>query len=370
MVEQVMDFIEGYDKEIGEAIKAECGCQRRNLELIASENIVSEPVMAAMGTVLTNNYAEGYAGKRYYGGCEFVDVVETIAIERAKKLFGCDYVNVQPHSGAQANMAVFVAMLKPGDTVMGMDEDALRELLDDTASCFYVQQPNYYGNLEECGLLGEITHEKGAKYIMGCNPISLDLLPTPAECGADIAVGDGQPLGMPLCFGGPYLGFMTATSAMGRKLPGRIVGETRDVDGKRAYVLTLQAREQHIRREKASSNVCSNQALCALTASVYMAAMGGEGLRKTAVLCTSKAHYLKEQLEQAGLTARYDREFFHEFVTEGDTDSGLILKALEEKGILGGLPLNDREILWCATEQNRKEDIDQAAQIVKEVCGG
>ena len=123
MVEQVMDFIEGYDKEIGEAIKAECGRQRRNLELIASENIVSEPVMAAMGTVLTNKYAEGYAGKRYYGGCEFVDVVETIAIERAKKLFGCDYVNVQPHSGAQANMAVFVAMLKPGDTDMGMNLD-------------------------------------------------------------------------------------------------------------------------------------------------------------------------------------------------------------------------------------------------------
>lgn len=123
MVEQVMDFIEGYDKEIGEAIKAECGRQRRNLELIASENIVSEPVMAAMRTVLTNKYAEGYSGKRYYGGCEFVDVVETIAIERAKKLFGCDYVNVQPHSGAQANMAVFVAMLKPGDTVMGMNLD-------------------------------------------------------------------------------------------------------------------------------------------------------------------------------------------------------------------------------------------------------
>ena len=123
MVEQVMDFIEGYDKAIGEAIKAECGRQRRNLELIASENIVSEPVMAAMGTVLTNKYAEGYSGKRYYGGCEFVDVVETIAIERAKKLFGCDYVNVQPHSGAQANMAVFVAMLKPGDTVMGMNLD-------------------------------------------------------------------------------------------------------------------------------------------------------------------------------------------------------------------------------------------------------
>ena len=123
MVNQVMDFITQYDEEVGQAIQAEASRQRRNLELIASENIVSEPVMMAMGTVLTNKYAEGYSGKRYYGGCECVDVVETIAIERAKKLFGCDYANVQPHSGAQANMAVFLAMLKPGDTVMGMSLD-------------------------------------------------------------------------------------------------------------------------------------------------------------------------------------------------------------------------------------------------------
>lgn len=123
MVNEVMKFITSYDPEVGEAIEAECARQRRNLELIASENIVSEPVMMAMGTVLTNKYAEGYAGKRYYGGCECVDVVETIAIERAKKLFGCDYANVQPHSGAQANMAVFIAMLEPGDTVMGMNLD-------------------------------------------------------------------------------------------------------------------------------------------------------------------------------------------------------------------------------------------------------
>ena len=123
MVNTVMDFITGYDKEVGEAIQAECRRQRQNLELIASENIVSEPVMMAMGTVLTNKYAEGYSGKRYYGGCQCVDIVETLAIERAKKLFGCDYANVQPHSGAQANMAVFLAMLKPGDTVMGMNLD-------------------------------------------------------------------------------------------------------------------------------------------------------------------------------------------------------------------------------------------------------
>lgn len=123
MVNEIMKFIADYDPEVGKAIEQEAGRQRRNLELIASENIVSEPVMMAMGTVLTNKYAEGYSGKRYYGGCEYVDVVETIAIERAKKLFQCDYANVQPHSGAQANMAVFLAMLKPGDTVMGMNLD-------------------------------------------------------------------------------------------------------------------------------------------------------------------------------------------------------------------------------------------------------
>ena len=123
MVKEVMDLIAAYDGEVGAAIRAEYDRQSRNLELIASENIVSEPVMMAMGTVLTNKYAEGYPGKRYYGGCQYVDVVESIAIERAKKLFGCDYANVQPHSGAKANMAVFIAMLKPGDTVMGMNLD-------------------------------------------------------------------------------------------------------------------------------------------------------------------------------------------------------------------------------------------------------
>ena len=123
MVNEVMRFITEHDSEVGAAIEAECARQRRNLALIASENIVSEAVMMAMGTVLTNKYAEGYPGKRYYGGCEYVDVVENLAIERAKKLFGCDYANVQPHSGAQANMAVFIAMLKPGDTVMGMNLD-------------------------------------------------------------------------------------------------------------------------------------------------------------------------------------------------------------------------------------------------------
>ena len=263
------------------------------------------------------------------------------------------------------------------------DLDALAGLLGSSVACVYLQQPNFYGCLEDCARAAELAHGAGAKLILGCNPISLALLPTPAECGADIAVGDGQPLGMPLSFGGPYLGFMTATSAMGRKLPGRIVGETKDDKGERAFVLTLQAREQHIRREKASSNVCSNQAWCALTASVYMTAMGADGMAKAAGQCMSKAHYLRDVLKEAGLEPKHECEFFHEFVTvspEGKcTDSAHILRALESKGILGGLPLSDREILWCATEMNTREEMDELASAVrealhrecgqKEVCG-
>lgn len=250
------------------------------------------------------------------------------------------------------------------------DKDALQAALKDDSACFYMQQPNFYGNIEDADALGELTHEAGAKYIMGCNPIALAILKTPAECGADVAVGEGQPLGMELAFGGPYLGFMAATEKMMRKLPGRIVGETVDKEGKRAYVLTLQAREQHIRREKASSNICSNQALCALTASVYMAAMGEKGMTQAANLCLSKAHYLQEELKKAGLKPKYGQSYFHEFVTTSDVKAEAILEALEKKGILGGLPLNEYDILWCATEKNTKEEIEQAAAIVKEVCQG
>lgn len=260
-----------------------------------------------------------------------------------------------------------VVMIPEKDGVT--DKEALKAALKDTAACFYVQQPNYYGNLEDAKELGEIVHGAGGKYIMGCNPISLGMLMTPAECGADVAVGEGQPLGMSLAFGGPYLGFMAATEKMLRKLPGRIVGETVDRDGKRAYVLTLQAREQHIRREKASSNICSNQALCALTVGVYLSAMGEEGIRKAASLCCSKAHYLQAELEKAGLKLKYSAPFFHEFVTVSEVKAEIILDALEKKGILGGLPLGEYEILWCATEKNTKAEIDLAAEIVKEVCG-
>ena len=247
------------------------------------------------------------------------------------------------------------------------DMEALKELVDKETACVYIQHPNYYGNLEEAEAIGEIVHEAGAKYIMGVNPISLGIIKTPKEYGADVAVGEGQPLGLPIAFGGPYLGFMACVAAMTRKLPGRIVGQTTDHNGKTGYVLTLQAREQHIRREKASSNICSNQALCALAVGVYLAAMGNEGLKKVAVQCTSKAHYMAEQLKEAGCRLENKGEFFHEFVTESDKSSDAILNALEKDGILGGYPLDEHRILWCCTEMNSKADIDRAVAIIKEV---
>lgn len=246
------------------------------------------------------------------------------------------------------------------------DIDSIVPQLDKkTTACLYVQSPNFFGQIEDVEKAAETVHSVGVKLIMGCNPIALGLLKTPAELGADIAVGEGQPLGMPLSFGGPYLGFMATTKAMMRKLPGRIVGETTDVDGKRAFVLTLQAREQHIRREKASSNICSNQALCAMTAAVYLAAVGPEGLNQVANLCYQKAHYLMQQLTAIpGITLRYQGPFFHEFVTD-QGDANRILLKLEQEGILGGLPLSDGGILWCATEKNSKEDIDRMVGIIR-----
>ena len=248
------------------------------------------------------------------------------------------------------------------------DLDALKAMLTPDVCCVYVQQPNFYGQFEEAEKIAELTHAGGAKYIMGVNPIALAIMKTPAECGADIAVGEGQPLGLPLGFGGPYLGFMAATSVMMRKLPGRIVGETVDADGNRAYVLTLQAREQHIRREKASSNICSNQALCAFTAGVYMAAMGEAGMKQCARLCTSKAHYFAAELVKAGCKLKYQGEFFHEFVTEVECPNcrKKILDALDAADILGGAEV-DGGILWCVTELVSKAQLDKAVSIVKEV---
>lgn len=258
-----------------------------------------------------------------------------------------------------------IVPMKDGRT----DPAALREMLTESVASFYLQQPNFFGQLEDAESLGQIVHEAGAMYVMGCNPIALAIMKTPRDCGADVAVGEGQPLGMPLSYGGPYLGFMATTAKYMRKLPGRIVGETVDNRGERAYVLSLQAREQHIRREKASSNICSNEALCALTAAVYMAAMGPCGMAEAARQSMAKAHYLASELcKIRGVSLRYTGAYFHEFVTEMPRVED-VLQALEKADILGGLVV-DGGILWCATEKVEKAALDRTAAIVKEVLEG
>ena len=246
------------------------------------------------------------------------------------------------------------------------DPDALREMLTPDVASFYVQQPNFFGQFEDGEGLGQAVHAAGALYIMGCNPIALGIMKTPRDCGADIAVGEAQPMGLPLSYGGPYLGYMASTSKLMRKLPGRIVGETVDAKGERAYVLSLQAREQHIRREKASSNICSNEALCALTAGLYLSVMGPKGLAEAARQSMSKAHYLAGKLcSLPGVSLKYQGPYFHEFVTVLPKAEE-VLSALQENGILGGLPI-EGGVLWCATEKVSRAQLDKAVAIVKEV---
>jgi glycine dehydrogenase subunit 1 len=200
---------------------------------------------------------------------------------------------------------------------------------------------------------------------MCVNPIFAAIGKTPGECGADIAVGEGQPLGLPLSYGGPYLGFMACKEAMVRQLPGRIVGQTKDSVGKRAFVLTMQAREQHIRREKASSNICSNQALCATNAACFMSAMGPQGMREAATQCLSKARYAAGQISSVpGYELVHKGDFFHEFVTACPGDPAAVMAKLEAHGILGGYPTH-KGILWCVTEMNTKDEIDRLVSILK-----
>ena len=248
------------------------------------------------------------------------------------------------------------------------DAVALKKLLSDDpeASCFLVQYPNFYGVIEDVDELCKITHDAGAKFIMYCQPLALGALRSPGEIGADIAVGEGQPLGLGLEFGGPYLGFLSTKEENMRSIPGRLIRETVDTRGERGFVLTIQAREQHIRREKASSNVCSNEAWCALRAGIYLSTIGPKGFEDVATLCSSKAHYLADELEKIGMKRVYKGEFWNEFVTTCP-DAEKLNKALEKKGILGGLPVADGNILWCCTELNSKEDIDEVVAIAKEV---
>ncbi len=240
----------------------------------------------------------------------------------------------------------------------------LRDVVDG-AACVVLQNPNFLGGLEDLAAASEIAHAAGALSVASVNPVSLAVLKPPGECGCDIAVGEGQPLGIEMGFGGPWAGFIATRMERIRGLPGRIVGATKELEGeRRGFCLTLQAREQHIRREKASSNICTNQALMALRATLYLEALGPGGLRRVAELCVQRAHELAEKLAHVpGVKIPYAAPFFHEFVAEIPHPEQTLARLLEQ-GFLGGLALQPLyrdlrdHVLLCCTERNTGADID------------
>jgi len=245
------------------------------------------------------------------------------------------------------------------------DIEAIKELVSDKTACVILQNPNFFGCIENMALAAEAAHEKKALFVACVDPISLGILAAPGEYGADIAVGEAQGLGIPMGFGGPHLGFMTCRQQYIRQMPGRVVGETRDNQGRRGYILTLQAREQHIRRERATSNICSNQALCALAATVYLSWLGKQGIKEVAEQCMAKAHYACEELSKIpGVERMHRAPFFKEFAIRTPVNPETLSKGLLESNILGGLPLGrfypelSDSLLIAVTEKRTKEEID------------
>ncbi len=246
-----------------------------------------------------------------------------------------------------------------------IDRDDLEAKLTADIAAVIIQTPNFFGIVEDYTGLAELLHKKGTLLIVICDPISLALFKAPGELGADIAVGDGQALGNVMNFGGPSLGFFATTAQLMRKMPGRIVGETTDKNGKRGFVLTLQTREQHIRREKATSNICSNQALNALNATIYLSVMGKEGLKKVALLCAAKAAYAREKLIESGyFKPVFNAAFFKEFIVEYNGNIGELNQRLMQEKIIGGLEagLFYKELkntwLVAVTEKRSRKEID------------
>jgi glycine dehydrogenase subunit 1 len=247
-----------------------------------------------------------------------------------------------------------------------MDLAEVEKRLDDTVAAVVVATPNFFGLLEDGAGIAEQAHAHGALLIAAADPVSLGVLEAPGVWGADIAVGEGQGLGNALNYGGPYLGLFACKKAHMRHIPGRVCGLTTDTDGKRGFVLTLQAREQHIRRERAASNICSNEALCALAATIHLALLGPAGLQEVAELCVDKAHRLAEKTGTvAGFRLRFDGSFFNEFVLECPVPAERVCNALLKAGILAGVPLGrcdkamKNSLLVCATELRTDEELER-----------
>ncbi|HBG27087.1 MAG: glycine dehydrogenase (aminomethyl-transferring) [Planctomycetes bacterium GWF2_41_51] len=256
-----------------------------------------------------------------------------------------------------------------------INRKALLEKLDDNTAAVIVQNPNFFGCVDDFTDLAEAAHKKGALLIVSCYPISLGILKTPGAMGADIVTGEGQSLGLPMSFGGPYLGFMATKKDYVRKMPGRIVGRTKDNQGRTGFVLTLQAREQHIRRDKATSNICSNEALCALTALVYSSLLGKDGLKQTAQLCADKASYAWQKMTAIkGVKSRFGAKwFFNEFVLELPANAAEIAGKLIDKGFAAGFPLSryyegmENSLLIAVTEKRTKQQIGMLTESLEAV---
>lgn len=261
------------------------------------------------------------------------------------------------------------------DTTSGLtDVSAVRNLVDDDTACLVIGYPNFFGGIEDLATMAKLAHDAGALFITVINPIALGLLKPPGDFDADIVVGEGQPLGVPLQFGGPYLGLFATRKKHMRQMPGRLIGQTTDTRGRRGYVMTLQAREQHIRREKATSNICTNEALVALAATVYLAAMGSTGLRHAAELCYHKAHYAADRVASLdGYERVFNGPFFHEFVLRTPIPPQEVNRALREHGIIGGYELGrsydelQDAMLFCVTEMNSRKQIDDLVEALRHV---
>ena len=247
----------------------------------------------------------------------------------------------------------------------------LMEMIDDNTAMIAVQYPNFFGQIDELGALARAARSSGALLVVVANPMALSLLKSPGELGADIVVGEGQPMGIPLGFGGPYLGYFAIRQKHVRKIAGRIIGETQDADGRRAFVMTLRPREQDIKRERATSNICTNQGLMALSASIYMALMGKNGLRRVGELNYHKAHYAAQEINRLdGYSVDMSKPFFNEFVVACPRPVARINEALLEEGMIGGYDLGQHyfhlqdHMLVCVTEINAKDEIDRLVEVL------
>ncbi|WHY03188.1 aminomethyl-transferring glycine dehydrogenase subunit GcvPA [Neobacillus sp. DY30] len=318
------------------------------------------------------------ANSSMYDGFTSLAEAASLAVATTKRSKVLVSKAVHPESRAILNTVADGQGYEVEDVNLTDDETSLVQLqgqIDKNTAAVIVQYPNFFGSIEDLKEIKNIADTKGALFIVSANPLALALLQAPGKLGADIVIGDMQPLGIPMSFGGPHCGYFSVSKKFMRKIPGRIVGQTRDEKGQRGFVLTLQAREQHIRRDKASSNICSNQALNALASAVCMSALGKQGIRHMAQLNFEKADYMAKSLSKKGFTIINQAPFFNEFVVKLPRPVKEINAKLFEAGIIGGFDLGndyglEDQMLIAVTEQRTKEEIDQFIEVLEAAVNG